>query len=408
MKISLNVFRKRTSIIILILAALVCSAIAQSNQISNDKTGDLQSNFINPPDEAKPRVWWHWMNGNISKDGIKKDLEWMKRTGIGGFQNFDVSALLNQTVVEKRLVYMTPEWKDAFLFTTNLADSLGLEMAIASSPGWSESGGPWVKPEQAMKKLVWSEISVEGGKLFSGKLPEPPHTTGPFLNLKYEVDTLGVGKKNEPTPEFYDDVAVIAYRIPESKYLTTSELHPKLTSSDGNINLNMLIDGDFTKTMFLPPKDIGKYAWVQFEFRKPESIKSLTFASGVKANALSGGNSDDVILEAGNDGVNFSKITDIPVNKIGHVTLTFSPVTAKYFRFAFKSKAPASDLLTLLGISNKPKETRPAGIEIAELCLYNTARVNRFEEKAGFAISSNLNEVDTFSVSKTEVISKMI
>ncbi len=83
------------------------------------------------------------MNGNVSREGIRADFEWMKRIGIGGFQNFD-AGLATPQVVEKRLIYMTPEWKDAFRFTTELADSLGLEMAIAGSPGWSESVGPWV------------------------------------------------------------------------------------------------------------------------------------------------------------------------------------------------------------------------------------------------------------------------
>src|SRR5689334_7203444 len=125
----------------------------------------LQQEFKNPPNSARPRVWWHWMNGNISKEGIKLDLEWMKRVGIGGLQNFD-AALNTPKVVEKRLAYMTPEWKDAFRYAVQLADSLGLEMAIASSPGWSETGGPWVKPEQAMKKFVWSETRVQGGQKF--------------------------------------------------------------------------------------------------------------------------------------------------------------------------------------------------------------------------------------------------
>jgi hypothetical protein len=83
--------------------------------------------------------------------------------GIGGFQNFDAS-LGTPKLVDQRLVYMTPEWKGAFLFTTKLADQLGLEEAIAGSPGWSESGGPWVKPSQGMKKVVWREIRVEGGQ----------------------------------------------------------------------------------------------------------------------------------------------------------------------------------------------------------------------------------------------------
>jgi len=91
------------------------------------------------------------MNGNITKEGIRLDLEWMNRVGIGGFQNFDAS-LTTPKLVDKRLVYMTPEWKDAFRYATTLADQLGLEEAIAGSPGWSESGGPWVKPNQGMKK----------------------------------------------------------------------------------------------------------------------------------------------------------------------------------------------------------------------------------------------------------------
>src|SRR3984885_13535855 len=90
-------------------------------QSSMDALGE---GFKMPPNSAKPRVWWHWMNGNITKEGIKLDLEWMNRVGIGGFQNFD-AALGTPKLVDKRLVYMTPEWKDAFRYTTRLADQLG-------------------------------------------------------------------------------------------------------------------------------------------------------------------------------------------------------------------------------------------------------------------------------------------
>src|ERR1019366_9052524 len=78
--------------------------------VSAQNSGDtLERGFQNPPESAKPRGWGHWM----------------KRVGIGGFQNFD-AALNTPQVVEKRLVYMTPEWKDAFKYTTTLADQLGL------------------------------------------------------------------------------------------------------------------------------------------------------------------------------------------------------------------------------------------------------------------------------------------
>src|SRR3989440_10593631 len=118
----------------LAIAGLISLAGGAWGQGSGDA---LERGFADPPESARPRVWWHWMNGNITKEGIQLDLEWMHRVGIGGFQNFDAS-LNTPKVVEKRLVFMTPEWKDAFRYAATLADQLGLEMAIAGSPGWSE------------------------------------------------------------------------------------------------------------------------------------------------------------------------------------------------------------------------------------------------------------------------------
>ena len=105
----------------LFIAASCIFLTGFSQRIPAEKDS-IYRQFKTPPNAAKPRVWWHWMNGNITKDGIRKDLEWMHRSGIGGFQNFDAS-LMTPQIVEKRLTYMTPEWKNAFLFTTKLADS---------------------------------------------------------------------------------------------------------------------------------------------------------------------------------------------------------------------------------------------------------------------------------------------
>ena len=86
--------------------------------------------FKNPPQDARIRVWWHWMNGNITKDGIRKDLLWMKEAGIAGFHNFD-AGLETPQIVSHRVEYMTPEWKDCFRYAIDLADSLDLEVTIA-------------------------------------------------------------------------------------------------------------------------------------------------------------------------------------------------------------------------------------------------------------------------------------
>ena len=128
------------------------------------------------------------MNGNITKEGIKLDLEWMHRVGLGGFQNFD-AALQTPQVVDKRLAYMTPEWKDAFKYATTLADQLGLEEAIAGSPGWSESGGPWVPASEGMKKYVWSATSWKAGSpspalsRIRRRIPAPSRTSASAIML---------------------------------------------------------------------------------------------------------------------------------------------------------------------------------------------------------------------------------
>jgi hypothetical protein len=324
----------------------------------------LEHGFKNPPDSAKPRVWWHWMNGNITKEGIKLDLEWMKRIGLGGFQNFD-AALATPQIVEKRLVYMTPEWKDAFLYATTLADQLGLEMAIAGSPGWSETGGPWVPPAQAMKKLVWSTTMVQGGKPFSGVLPKPPSATGPFQNIPRPGDNSPLAKT-----EFYADSAVIAYRPPDGD-TPFSELNPKVTSSGGQFELTDLTDGDFAKANPLPGAPAGEKAWIRFEFAQPQTVRAITLASGKAAGLFERAMPGMEIqreLEAGDDGNEFRTITIIPGGGIGVRTIGFAPVTARFFRVSFTT----------------PKSARPGANMISELILHTGARVNRFEDKAAF------------------------
>src|SRR5882672_2516902 len=86
----------------------------------------LRAGFLTPPESARPRVWWHWMNGNVTQEGIRLDLEWMHRVGIGGVQTFD-AAFDTPNVVNHRLVFMTDPWKTVFRYTANLSERLGLE-----------------------------------------------------------------------------------------------------------------------------------------------------------------------------------------------------------------------------------------------------------------------------------------
>ncbi len=392
---------------VLFLAVTTSLLIIKCSGPSKESGANLESGFRNPPESAKPRVWWHWMNGNISKEGIKADLLWMKRTGIGGFQNFD-AGLASPQVVEKRLVYMTPEWKDAFLFTTRLADSLGLEMAIAGSPGWSESGGPWVPPSQAMKKLVWSETRIKGGTPFTGNLPKPPSTTGRFQNIS-GAGGFSMRDPSQPLPEFYADAAVIAFKNPENDK-ALMELNPLITSSSGNFNLAQFTDGDLAASTFLPVKKPGEKAWIQFEFKEPETLKSLSIVAsetGLRIPGFGGGRTRRY-LEKSENGKQFETVFEIPSGESGQTTLTFSPATAKFFRITFQTPAPQgnSDLAAMFGGLIPAQSPVKPGIHIAEINLYTVARINHFEDKAGFSSAAGLYDLSNPSANNEDAITK--
>jgi hypothetical protein len=395
----------------LALSLVAGIASAQSSQDS------LKAGFENPPASARPRVWWHWMNGNISREGIKLDEQWMHRVGIGGFQNFD-AALQTPQVVKTRLAYMTPEWKDAFKFATTTADSLGFEMAIAGSPGWSETGGPWVPPSEGMKKYVWAETEIEGGKPFTGTLKHPPTITGAFQNLGVR-DLMEAPAGSKPIPQFYADGPVIAYKR-SAEDLPIEALHAKMTSSGGSPDPAVLSDGDLVKTTRLPiPKAVGDTSWIQWEFAEPQTIRAITMVTpDVSALAALVGFSDpEKTLEASDDGQSFheiAKLSGISASGVSSSapqhTISFPAAKARFFRVVFKRTPPppvpawAEGMdLTSMGIKIPPPAT---DYEIAELALHSGARVNHFEDKAAFVPVADLYGFATPPFDPSAVIAK--
>ena len=163
----------------LTLIAIACSGLLPTSAVSAD---ELVEGFRSPPASARPHTWWHWMNGNVSIEGIRKDLEWMKRAGFGGFQLFQVD-LDTPVIVEIASAFDSAAWRDALRVTASEADRLGLEMAVATSPGWSATGGPWVRAPDAMQKFVWSSIEVNGGERVRSSLPALPDMAGPYQDI---------------------------------------------------------------------------------------------------------------------------------------------------------------------------------------------------------------------------------
>ena len=337
--------------------------------------------FQTPPNAAKPRVWWHWMNGNISKNGIQKDLDWMKQVGIGGFQNFDAN-LFTPVVVPKKLVFMQPDWKEAFKLTTELADKNGLEMAIAGSPGWSVTGGPWVEPKDAMKKYAWSETLVEGGKTFNGKLPQPPDNIGKFQDVGITEGGISggfVGKQ----PHFYQDAYVIAYRLGDNeKHLM--DLKPKMSLSGGDFDQKGLLDHDLNKTYTIPPMKVGEDMWVQYAFDAPQTFKAFAVSS-TTTDALAEFNGAPLnrSLKVSDDGVTFRTVAKVSGSVVPFNTVSIPTTTAKYWRMCFETLPPTfNGMLAMMGM---PPKKDPDGVNVAEFVLFNTSRIDQAEDKAGFS-----------------------
>jgi hypothetical protein len=151
---------------------------------------DLCTGFENPPASARPWVYWFWLNGNITREGITADLEAMKRVGIGGVLIMEV----DQGAPRGPVDFMADRWRELFRHVAAEAQRLGLEVNMNDDAGWNGSGGPWITPAESMQKVVWSETAVAGGRRFEGNLPQPAAVEGFYR----DIAVLGM-----PTPGAY-------------------------------------------------------------------------------------------------------------------------------------------------------------------------------------------------------------
>jgi len=360
-------------------AAVVSLSCCAGSLRAQGQADELERGFKNPPEAAKPLTWWHWTGGNVSLQGITKDLEWMKRVGIAGFQLADVSTGRGQTV-PKKVEFGSPEWLEAVRHAASEASRLGLEMTIFSSPGWSITGGPWVKPAEAMKKLVWSEAAVEGPRRFVGRLPQPPSNNGPIRNLAVG----GRGTDARPDPTHYADSVVVAYPTPPAEAVTRER--PEVTTSAGVIDGTALLDDDLNSTMTVAAPPGGGPAWVQFAFAKPLAARAITLAGP-------GGIPVGRVL-ASVDGTSFETLVPLPGAQLyrqGRVrTFAFPEVRAKVYRIEMTG-APLSPAATMSQAAPQPA---PQYV-LAEAILHAGARVHRAEEKAGFSFLFEYESVPT-------------
>ncbi|QHN02564.1 glycoside hydrolase [Granulicella sp. WH15] len=380
-------------------AALVLAVVGVA---SAQNAAITPQEFRAPPEAAKPRVWWHWMSGNVTREGITADLEWMHRVGIGGLQMFDGDMGVAQ-YLEKPVIWMTPEWKADFRHAGAEAERLHLEMSMAASGGWSETAGPWVKPEQAMKKVVWSEMVVKGGRHFHGALPQPPRTNGPFQGLGL-IDlpnppmvggAPGIARAKleeaKADPTFYADTVVLAYRQPRVEEEAV-RLRPKITASDATLDVRAISDRNYDTVGRLKMAEGSDRAWVQWEFERPVGVRSfvlqMTPPPTRQAAALPNGK-----LEWSMDGRQWTKLLALPgtpqyVALMGSRTYSFAPVQARFFRMILERQVFDLD-------ARMRGNVAPNFFDIVQAELSVAPRINFFEDKASFGIYVDLPESPT-------------
>jgi hypothetical protein len=164
----------------------------------------LARGFLTPPDSIRPWVYWVWTDGNLSREGITADIGAMKAAGIGGVMIMEVNVGVPQGPVK----FMSPEWRLLFKHVVEEADRCGIQVTLMSGPGWTGSGGPWVKPEQSMQHIVGIATQLTGPMRYEGFLPRPERRPAFF------GDGLLPPDLERAKNEFYRDVAVLAYPTP--------------------------------------------------------------------------------------------------------------------------------------------------------------------------------------------------
>ena len=212
----------------------------------------LENGFAAPPAEARPLAWWHWINGNVTKAGIRADMEDMKRVGIAGVQMLDVSIYLPPGPVR----YGSDLWYEHVQYAIRTADELGLEIDLMNCAGWSASGGPWNTPERSMKQFTWSETDVEGGKAMTVSLPPPAAK----LDFYRDVIVLAVPWNTNTYLAAEDRRAA-----PQLKSVTPNPLVPEVApiAPEQVLNLSKAVDsvGVFAGTL-----PAGRWTILRFGF----------------------------------------------------------------------------------------------------------------------------------------------
>ena len=293
----------------------------------------LASGFITPPDSIQTSVYWYWISNNISKEGVIKDLESMKKAGIN---RAFIGNIGQDDVPYGNVKMLSEEWWDILHAALKKATELDIEIGIFNSPGWSQSGGPWVKADQAMRYLASSETRAKGPQKFNAKLVQPTDS--------------------------FQDVRVIAYPVPKDDQLTLNASNGTITSTPKVADLTKITDGDQKSGIAIPK---GGEITIDLKANAPFTARSLT----VKPTEHPLGAQGELQVKEGDNYRTLSKFDINRTNTALNVGFDqFAPVVVSI------PATTGTDFRVIIKGAN-------AGSGLAEVALAAAPRVERFSEK---------------------------
>lgn len=302
---------------------------------SYSQTSKLDKAFKAAPDSIQTSIYWYWISDNISKEGVIKDLQSMKKVGINRAFIGNIGLDPNSPPYGK-VKLLSNEWWDITHTALKTAGELGIEIGIFNGPGWSQSGGPWVKPEQSMRYMTSSQVNIQGGKELNMKLATPI------------------------TP--FQDVRVIAFKTPFNKPLqaTISGL-PKLDKPE------LLTDRDTLQTVTFDRKGVQ---YIDIEFPSPFTAQSITIYPARR------GMFTKVIVQVKENGeykpVKFFDIDrsnealNVGFSPYAPAAVSFKPVTGTSYRINFDHYSEGSGITELV-LSPSPKVEKYAEKTLAKM-----------------------------------------
>ena len=314
------------------------------------RADDMAQIFAKPPEAARPWTFWYWMNGSVSKEGVTADLEAMKRIGLGGAYLVPIKDVLNPPLYQPSIRTLTPEWWAMLRYTFSEADRIGLKLGMHVSDGFATAGGPWITPELAMQKVVWSEQQVGGGCLINKKLAQPASYEG-----------------------FYRDIAVLAFPAPEGADVSTRTVVPKVTTDVVGADAQALaVPGNMKRLRSEKP------CWIQYEFAEPFNCRSIVVRpDGANYPALR------LIVEVSDDGKAFRSLGRLETPRHGWqdsdapYTFSIKATTARFFRFVHDPVGAES------GAEDLDSAKWRHVFKVQSIELFSEARIPHYEGKSG-------------------------